>query len=66
MTETPNSFDLLRHLTWHDVFIVFAVLILASFIVVITRWATSNAAEKVPPRYRMAVLCAKTDHPPCD
>ena len=41
MTETPNSFDLLRHLTWQDVFIVFAVLILASFIVVITRWATS-------------------------
>ncbi len=26
---------------------------------VITRWATRNAAEKVPPRYRMAVLRAK-------
>ena len=59
MTETPNSFDLLRHLTWQDVYIIFAVLILASFIVVITRWVTSNAAEKVPPSYRMAVLRAK-------
>ena len=59
MTEALDSFDLLRHLTWQDVFIVFAVLILASFIVVITRWATRNAAEKVPPRYRMAVLRAK-------
>ena len=59
MTEISNSFDLLRHLTRQDVYIVFAVLMIASFIMVITRWATSNAAEKVPPRYRMVVLRAK-------
>ena len=59
MIETPSSFALLRHLTWPDVISIFAVLALASLIVIITRWATGSVAEKLPPRLRMFVLRAK-------
>ncbi len=46
----------LRKLTWEHVLIILAVLVLARVLVLAVRWALRQAAERVAPRPRLAIL----------
>jgi small-conductance mechanosensitive channel len=46
----------MRKLTWQDVLLVLAVLVLARLLVLFVRWVLRHAAEKAPPRLRLTIL----------
>ena len=56
MHESLNAWGLMRKLTWQDVLLVLAVLLLARLLVLLVRWAVRHMAEKLPPRLRLIVL----------
>ena len=56
MHESLNAWGLMRKLTWQDVLLVLAVLLLARLLVLLVRWAVRRTAEKLPPRLRLTVL----------
>jgi small conductance mechanosensitive channel len=56
MNESPNAWGLMRTLTWQDVLLVLAVLVLARVLVLLVRWVVRHAAEKLPSRLRLTVL----------
>ena len=56
MHESLNAWGLMRKLTWQDVLLVLAVLILARLLVLFVRWAVRHTAEKLPPHLRLAIL----------
>ncbi len=55
MTESLGDLGIFRKLTWQDVLLVLAVLLLAHMLAVLVRSALRNLAEKVPSR-RLAIL----------
>jgi len=56
MHESLNAWGLMRKLTWQDVLLVLAVLLLARLLVLLVRWAVRRTAEKLPPRLRLTIL----------
>jgi len=56
MHESLNAWGLMRKLTWQDVLLVLAVLLLARLLVLLVRWAVRHTAEKLPPRLRLTIL----------
>jgi len=46
----------MRKLTWQDVLLVLAVLLLARLLVLLVRWAVQRTAEKIPPHLRLTIL----------
>jgi small conductance mechanosensitive channel len=58
MNDNLNAWGLLRKLTWQDVLLVLAVLLLARVLVSFMRWVLRHAAEKAPPRLRLIILRA--------
>jgi len=46
----------MRKLTWQDVLLVLAVLLLARLLVLLVRWTVQRTAEKMPPHLRLAIL----------
>ena len=56
MHESLNAWGLMRNLTWQDVLLVLAVLILARVLVLLVRWAVRHTAEKLPPHLRLTIL----------
>ena len=58
MSEDLNAWGLLRRLTWEHVLLVLAVLLVARLASLAVQWALRHAAEKAPPRLRLAILRA--------
>lgn len=56
MGNNLHVWGLLRKLSWQDVLLVLAVLILARLLVLFVRWMIRQAAEKAPPRLRLAIM----------
>lgn len=56
MNESLNAWGLLRKLTWQDVLLVLAVLLLARLLISFVLWGLRHTAEKVPPRLRLNIL----------
>lgn len=56
MNENLNAWGLLRKLTWQDVLLVLAVLLLARLMIFFSLWGLRHAAEKAPPRLRLTIL----------
>ncbi len=56
MGDGLNSWSFLRKMTWQDVLLILAVLLLARLLILSVRWISRHAAEKVSPRLRMAIL----------
>ncbi len=56
MREGLGDWEIFRKLTWQDVLLVVAVLLLAHVLVVLMRKWLTSLAERVPPRRRLAVL----------
>jgi len=56
MHESLNAWGLMRRLTWQDVLLVLAVLLLARLLVLLVRWTVQRTAEKMPPHLRLAIL----------
>ena len=56
MHENLNAWGLMRKLTWQDVLLVLAVLLVARLLVLFVRWAVQRAAEKLPPHVRLPIL----------
>ncbi len=56
MDQTPDTWNVLRQLSWQDVFIVLAVLLLASLTAFLFRRIARRLAEKAPSRLRLSIL----------
>ena len=56
MKESLPTHGILNKLTWDDMFLILAVIVLARLIVVILRWGIRHLAEKVPARLRLFIL----------
>lgn len=58
MDEHLTTWGLLRKLTWEDVLVVLAVLLLAHVLVSLTQWILRHVAEKASPHLRLGILRA--------
>ena len=58
MDEHLATWGLLRKLTWEDVLVVLAVLLLAHVLVSLTQWILRHVAEKASPHLRLGILRA--------
>ena len=56
MHESLNAWGLMRKLTWQDVLLVLAVLVLARLLVLLVRLVVRRTAEKLPPHLRLTIL----------
>ncbi len=56
MNDSLNTWGLLRKLTWEDVLLVLAILLLARLLISFAQWLLRHAAEKAPPRLRLTIL----------
>ena len=56
MSDLPNTYELLKKLTWADMLFVAGALVCAWLIAFIVRWAIRGIAEKSPPRFRLFIL----------
>ena len=51
-----DHLNLLKKLTWDDMFLVAGIIVLAWLIVAIAHWAIRYSAEKFPARFRLVTL----------
>src|SRR3989440_13078175 len=56
MREDLDGWGVFYKLTWEHVLLVLAVLLSARLLSSLVRWALRHAAEKAPPRLRLAIL----------
>src|SRR2546426_1752051 len=56
MREDLDRWGVFYKLTWEHVLLVLAVLLSARLLSSLVRWAVRHAAEKAPPRLRLAIL----------
>ena len=56
MIDNLNGWGLLRKLSWQDVLLILAVLLIARLLVFFVRWVLRRGSEKAPPRLRMTIL----------
>lgn len=56
MNENLHAWGLLRTLTWEDVLLVLAILLLSRLVTASIQWALRRIAEKVPPHLRLSIL----------
>ena len=56
MGDNLHAWGLLRKLSWQDVLLVLAVVLLARLLVLFVRWAIRQVAEKASPRLRLTFL----------
>jgi len=56
MSDTLSTWSLLRKLSWQDAFLVVGVLVLASWLAAVVRWAVRHLAEHAPAHLRLPIL----------
>lgn len=56
MNENPNTWAILKKMTWEDMFLVAGVLVVAWLIAAIVRWGLRHLAEKAPGHLRLFIL----------
>ncbi len=56
MSDIVNALGFLKKLTWENMLLVLAILVMARLLVIFVRWAVRRSAEKASPRLRLAIL----------
>jgi hypothetical protein len=56
MTGNADAWELLRKLSWEDMFLVLGVIVLAGVVMALIRWSMRHLSEKVQPKLRLLIL----------